>query len=52
MSTDAVSVFSIVVYTGDASVAAATTDPVYATIYGEHGQCAETLIGTSGTQNT
>ena len=50
--TDAVSVFSIVVYTGDVSSAVGTTDPAYATIYGEHGQCAETLIGTSASQNT
>ena len=49
---DAVSVFSIVVYTGDVDSAVGTSDPVYATIYGEHGQCAETLIGTSQTPNT
>ena len=51
MPTD-VSVFSIVVYTGDVTTAVGTTDPVYVTIYGEHGQCEETLIGTSQAQST
>ena len=50
MYTDAVSVFSIVVYSGVNT--AGTNDPVYATIYGEHGQCAETLIGTSDSSTT
>ena len=49
--TDVVSVFSIVVYTGD-ETEFATDDPVYATVYGEHGQCEETLVGTSPTHNT
>ena len=51
MYTDAVSVFSIVAYTGDVNSIVETADPVYATIYGEHGQCAEALIGT-GPRNT